>query len=420
MEIILYDCREFVAIYLDDVIVFSNSDSQHAEHVACVLRLFNQYHLRLNVDKCKIGFRRVKYLGHLVGDGKASIDPSKLIELQQHARPNTPKATARFLGIMGFVAQYVPLFSQVVAPLRRLAGNGHSNKPFHRDDWGATEETAFVTILKLLTANVVLHTPVPGIPLEVACDASKYGMGATLSQMVNGERQLIDVASRGFNKASAEISYGACKRELAAVTFALKKFQYLLDGQKFILLTDHQALTYLATKDKPSQTILNWLHLLGQFNCTIRHLPGVLNTLPDYLSRIYEPIQQRVGRQLTQTPRVAEEMTWEPSTEMPAGMVTRYWKARRLAEELQQQARRRDVRAENKERRRLKKVQAASARAEKAALKEQQRIEEDAAAAEQAEARAEQGMRPARQKRSQRRFDGYHMDEDLQELGWGS
>jgi hypothetical protein len=89
----------------------------------------------------------------------------------------------------------------------------------------------------------VLSYPDFAKDFEVATDASNYGIGAVLYQVINGKTHYIAFASRALN--AGEKSYGATKRELLAVVNALKHFRYYLFGKKFRLYTDHKALTCL-------------------------------------------------------------------------------------------------------------------------------------------------------------------------------
>jgi len=86
----------------------------------------------------------------------------------------------------------------------------------------------------------------------------------------------------------SECNYGAPQRELLGVLFALRSFRPYLFGHSFWLLADHQSLTYMLEKPKVSSVIFNWLDEILQFNFKMEHVPGVLNVLPDLLSRIYE------------------------------------------------------------------------------------------------------------------------------------
>src|ERR1700748_1915826 len=85
----------------------------------------------------------------------------------------------------------------------------------------------------------------------------------------------------------AERNYAATKRELLAIVFALQKFHYDLWGSRFTLYTDHRALTFLHTQKQLNAMMVGWLDILLEFSFDIIHRPGILNVLPDHLSRLF-------------------------------------------------------------------------------------------------------------------------------------
>ena len=113
-----------------------------------------------------------------------------------------------------------------------------------------------------MTSAPVLQQPLPNKRFQVACDASQQGLGAILYQEEDsGERRYIAFAA-GSLKGSQK-NYGATKRELLAVVFALKAFHNHLYGRKFTLFTDHSALTALFTVRKLSYVLQDWLDTLA-------------------------------------------------------------------------------------------------------------------------------------------------------------
>ena len=117
-------------------------------------------------------------------------------------------------------------------------------------------------------------------------DASNVGVGAVLYQTNASKRRYIMFAAKALN--SAQRNYPASKKELLALVFALRAFNQWLLGRRFIVYTDHQALTYLLTMKSSTQTLRYWHDILFQ-DFKIIHRPGALNCLPDAISRLYPP-----------------------------------------------------------------------------------------------------------------------------------
>ena len=74
-------------------------------------------------------------------------------------------------------------------------------------------------------------------------------------------------------------------REFAAIQFSLKRWRHFLMGIRFLILTDHAALTHLRTSGHVSRRNARWLDFLSQFDFTIEHVKGT-NNVADHLSRV--------------------------------------------------------------------------------------------------------------------------------------
>ena len=279
MEIVLDGCSVFVVIFLDDVCVFSNTSlEQHIEHLKAVLSLFNRHNLKLNINKCKFGYTRVLLLGHVVSGESRELDPKKANQLLEWVKPTTGKQMMAFLGFINYLRDYVPNCAEVCAPLEEL----RHVKKFELNE---IQNNAFETLVKLINGAPVLSNPDFTYEFYVATDASQFGVGAVLYQVINSEIKYIKFFSKAL--ATGQRNYSATKRELLAVVSALKAFNYYLYGRRFTLFTDHSALVAINTKSELSYVMSNWLDVLLQYDFDICHRPGVELVLPDKLSRMF-------------------------------------------------------------------------------------------------------------------------------------
>ena len=152
-------------------------------------------------------------------------------------------------------------------------------------NWGEEQQTAFEALkLKLVDYPILAPPLLQGGGYVVDTDASNYAAGAVLQQMQEGQLRVIAYASRAFNK--AERQYCTTRKELAAIIYALKQFRhYLAGGERFLLRTDHGALTSLFKVPVPISQEANYLNFLSQFNFDIQHRPGTQHGNSDGLSR---------------------------------------------------------------------------------------------------------------------------------------
>lgn len=287
MEIVL-EGIEGVVIYVDDVAVVTNgSIEDHAKVVAQVIDRLNEHRLRLNIDKCHFGFRRITMLGHSVTGDSQSIDATKVNQAIDWPEPTSGKDVMRFLGFANFLRGYIPDYARIAQPLDGLRSAG---RKLQLNDH---QREAFQTMKAAINKAPCLSTPLPNVQFQLATDASQSGLGAVLYQEVDGVRRYVGFASKALN--GAQRNYPATKRELLAVVYALRAFSHYLFGEKFILYTDHQALTSIFTINTVSYVIANWLDVLLEYDFEIRHRPGIEMVIPDSLSRLYESTLENEG-----------------------------------------------------------------------------------------------------------------------------
>ncbi|GBG60334.1 hypothetical protein CBR_g4290 [Chara braunii] len=167
---------KFMVVYLDDILVFSKTAREHAEHLALVLQSLRDSHYKINREKSSFGVPSVIYLGHVIsGDGLAP-EAAKIVAIQEWPPPQTVRDVRSFMGLTSYYRKFVRNFSAVAAPLTNLT---KKDTPFL---WSLHCQLAFTRLKKALTRAPVLKLPVPTLPFILTTDASQYGIGAVLQQ----------------------------------------------------------------------------------------------------------------------------------------------------------------------------------------------------------------------------------------------
>ena len=154
--------------------------------------------------------------------------------------------------------------------------------------WETEQQNDFETIKKMLTKEPALAHYAKDRDNIVATDASKTGLGITLSQrQADGELKPIAFGSRFLN--DSEKNYSIGELELLAVVWGLEKFRFYLYGKKVCLYTDHQALEPLIKRNRCnkqySARLTRWLDRLAHFDISIQHIAGGNLKFTDFLSR---------------------------------------------------------------------------------------------------------------------------------------
>ena len=270
---------ETCLVYIDDIIIYSKTFKDHIQHLAEVFRRLKCADLKLKPKKCNIFKRQVSYLGHIVSKEGISTDPSKTKDIDEWPQPSTVTEVKRFLGLCSYYRRFVPDFATVAKPLIVLT---EKNVPFR---WTQQQDDAWTTLKKSLTEAPVMAYPDPSATFVLDTDASQDGIGAVLSQIIDGEEKVISYGSRVLSK--PERRYCITRRELLAAVFFVKYFRHYLVGKEFILRTDHASLRWLRSFKEPEGQLARWLETLDIYNFKIEHRPGAKHGNADALSRMH-------------------------------------------------------------------------------------------------------------------------------------
>ena len=274
----LFGGHHFCLVYLDDLLVMSESHEEHLEHLEKLFKIISNAGLKLHPGKCSFMKDEIRYLGYIISKEGLHVDPDKTETIRKYPMPTNAKEVKMFLGLASFYRKFIKNFSEKVAPLNKLT---------HKDvDFVISEEVerSFKNLKEDLISTPVLAFPDFTKQFIVSTDASAIALGAVLSQVINNEEHPIAYASRSLNATEAKRS--ACEIELMAVLFALKKFRPYVYGRHFVLYSDNKALTWLRNMKDPSSKLLRWSLKIADFDFEVKHRPGTQNKHCDALSRI--------------------------------------------------------------------------------------------------------------------------------------
>ena len=176
----------FVIVFIDDILVYSKSEAEHAKHLRFVLQTLREHQLYAKFSKCEFWLEQVAFLGHVVSKDGIQVDPKKIEAVADWPRPTTVIEIRSFLGLAGYYRRFIKDFSKIAAPLTRLT---QKNVKFV---WTDKCEEHFQLLKDLLTITLVLTLPSGEEGFTVYCDASRVGLGCVLMQ--NG--RVVAYASR--------------------------------------------------------------------------------------------------------------------------------------------------------------------------------------------------------------------------------
>ena len=275
--------KDFCRSYIDDVIIFSNSWSDHLAHVNVVLQTLFNHGFEPNWDKCQWGKKKVSFLGYVVSKEGRIVDQEKAKVIDKLKAPHNIKEVRSLLGLCNVVAPFIPGISHTLALLFKAVRNQKG-----KFIWGKEQANAFLCFKRKMKNMVLLNQPGPGV-YHIHTDASLSAAGFTLERIYKGKNTLVDLGGKVFS--NSEVNYSIPKKELFAIFLAIKKWKHWIMGSKVIIHTDHIAWKDLNVKH-PSGMIMRWLEIITSVDPIVKHIiSGKDNIGADALSRLIGSIE---------------------------------------------------------------------------------------------------------------------------------
>ena len=164
-----------VAVFTDDVIVGMETEEEHDELVAEVIRRLEENDLYVKPEKCKWKVREMEFLGVVIGPEGIKMEKEKVKGVLEWLTPECVKDVQKFLGLANYYCRFIEGFVAVARPLHDLV------KKDKKWDWAEKEEKAFRELKERFTKEPVLAAPDIGKKMRMEVDASDYAIGRVLS-----------------------------------------------------------------------------------------------------------------------------------------------------------------------------------------------------------------------------------------------
>jgi hypothetical protein len=242
-----------VTIYMDDIAIHTGPKEQesHEEHLAhhCalvrqVLERLRKNDLHLNPEKCTFEQDHLDFLGVRVAKGVVEMEQAKVDKVKDWIRPRNVREVRKFLGFTGYYRHFIKDYSKMARPLLDLTKQA---TPWH---WEDRHQQAFESLRDKMVGKPVLCQPDFSKTFYLQTDASKYRVGAVLSQdkgtqpVTPRKRHLVAYYLATFSP--TEQNYDAHDLEFLGVMKSIDHWRpYLIwTKEPFVIETDHKNLTY--------------------------------------------------------------------------------------------------------------------------------------------------------------------------------
>ncbi|GBG87781.1 hypothetical protein CBR_g45936 [Chara braunii] len=268
---------KFVVVYLDDILVFSRSVREHAQHLALVLQALRAKQYKINREKSSFGVPSVIYLGHVISREGLAPEATKVAAVQDRPRPANIRDVRSFLGLASYYKKFIKNFSAIAAPLTNLTKKDISFL------WTSECQEAFTRLKEALIRAPVLKLHDPTLPFVLTTDASQYGVGAVLQQDDGNGLQPIEYMSKKIK--TKKLQDSTYEKKLYALVSALRHWKHFLLGRHFKIFSDHSSLQWMKSQGELNDKLARYIQFIGMFDFELRHKKGCYNRVADALSR---------------------------------------------------------------------------------------------------------------------------------------
>ncbi|XP_058840279.1 uncharacterized protein K02A2.6-like [Topomyia yanbarensis] len=273
---------EGIECLADDILIVGAGDTieealkVHNQRLVKLLVRLRNNGVKLNIEKLNLCQTSVNFFGHVLTSEGLKPDERKVEAIQKYPVPTSPKEVHRFVGMINYLARYIPNLSSKLVVLRKLIPD---DAPWR---WTSEEENEFNDVKQAISEHSALQYYDRTEPLIIECDASCHGLGVAVYQ----RKGVIGYASRTLTK--TEKGYAQIEKELLAIVFACIRFDQLIVGNPSVVVkTDHKPL--LSIFKKPLLTapkrLQHMLLALQRYHLAMQYVKGKDNLVADAISR---------------------------------------------------------------------------------------------------------------------------------------
>lgn len=172
---------EFVFVYIDDVLVFSENEEEHLQHLDVIFKRLDEYGLNIKPGKCTFGVSDIDFLGHNISEHGIKPSAEKVTAIREFERPTTVKLLQKFVGMVNYYHRYIPRLAELCSPIHDIINSALKTKG-KLLTWDEKSIKAFDSIKTTFATRVLLTHFDEKAKLSLTVDASGIAIGGVLQQ----------------------------------------------------------------------------------------------------------------------------------------------------------------------------------------------------------------------------------------------
>jgi len=308
IDILLRSHQAYVKVFIDDITISSMTLKDHIRNLHTIFSLFQQVQITLSSIKSFIEYSLISLLGQRVNSFKMTTSEEKIEVISNLDFSRNWKDLERYLGLTGWLCNYVSYYAQLTASLQRWKTLMNRNKTIETLSVSKAEEEFFTALQAMFAEPRFLTHFNSKRRMFVNLDAFKqWGFEAMIYHVKAASESFKDLSKISRNSvqpilflskllASVETRYWPIKLKVAELVWMIWKIKHMVEAvnKPIIVQTDHSATSFIIRQVKLTTSFTDKLNLwlicasqyCSQFELDIRYKPGKTHIVPDALSRL--------------------------------------------------------------------------------------------------------------------------------------
>ncbi|KAH9716904.1 hypothetical protein KPL71_021631 [Citrus sinensis] len=266
-------------VYIDDILLFSPDHDSHQQLLLDFFNVVQEHGIMLSEKKSNIAKESIDFLGMVITNGHYQPGPHIATKLLKFPNTNlTKKHIQQFLGIINYVRDFIPRVAIHTSQLSRMVKKQYP-------PWGPAQTEAVKQLKVIAQSPPPLRIPTTGQRVPQT-DANDDYWSAILLERIDGVDHFCAHASGQFK--DSEKNYHVIYKEILAVKYGIKKFEFHLISHQFLINMDNSSFPRIfdfKNKLLPEKQLLNLKTWFSKYDFTVQHIKGKQNLIPDFLTR---------------------------------------------------------------------------------------------------------------------------------------
>ena len=264
----------YCLIYLDDLIMFSQTTEEHLHRLHVVFDWLKEYNLKLKASKCSLYKEEINYLAHQVS--KQGVQPSDatLKAIAECAPLQTYMEIHAFLGLIFHYRWFIKGFPWITQPFNKHLTREGASRKLEQVLLSEDALEAFLALKQACMSSPILTFADYTKDFVLKTDTSKEGLGAVLSQkQADGHYHPVTYCSQALT--AHEKNYHSTKLKFLVLKWAITEhFKEYLLYQPFLVRTDNYPLMYIMTTPNLDVTGHWYIGALAKCNFQLEYQKG--------------------------------------------------------------------------------------------------------------------------------------------------